>query len=198
MDLFKQSNNLLPFDGEVINHGILLNKKYSSSLMTTLVQSIPWQRDELIIYGKTIISKREAAWIGDNQLNYTYSGVTKTPSEWTPELLELKTSIESKCGSKFNSCLLNLYHDGSEGMSWHSDNEKELGEQPIIASLSLGAIRKFYFRHKLTKTKVETLLESGSLLVMQGKTQEFWQHSVPKMRAVKSPRINLTFRNIQI
>ncbi|MEZ4804662.1 MAG: alpha-ketoglutarate-dependent dioxygenase AlkB [Bacteroidia bacterium] len=198
MDLFNNSPNLLPFDGEVYNFGILLDHKTSSNLFLKLMDTIPWQRDELVVYGKTIISKREAAWIGDKQLNYTYSGVTKRPSEWTSELLELKNKIEQICGTRFNSCLLNLYHDGAEGMSWHSDNEKELGEQPIIASLSIGATRKFYFRHKTSKTKVELILESGHLLVMQGKTQKFWQHSVPKMLAIKSPRINLTFRNIQI
>ena len=116
--------------------------------------------------------------------------------KWTPELLSLKEIIELKTGEKFNSCLLNLYHNGNEGMGWHSDNEKELGEHPVIASLSLGAARKFLLKHNQTKQKIAIILESGSLLLMKGETQEKWIHSLPKTKIIQKPRINLTFRFI--
>ncbi len=148
------------------------------------------------MYGKRYITKRKTAWYGDAAFEYSYSNTTKTALPWTPELLEIKNSVEKLTGHSFNSCLLNFYHNGNEGMSWHSDDEPELGENPIIASLSFGAPRKFSFKHKITKETVSVLLEHGSLLVMKGATQAHWLHAIPKSTKVKTPRINLTFRTI--
>ena len=147
-------------------------------------------------YGKRIITARRVAWYGDADYSYTYSGTTKTALAWTRELQALKYLIEGKTGTVFNSCLLNLYDDGSQGMAWHSDDEKSRGKNTTIASLSLGAERKFSLRHKRTVESVSIQLEDGSLMVMKGTTQTFWQHSVPKSAKITTPRINLTFRTI--
>ena len=136
------------------------------------------------------------AWLGDARYFYTYSGMTKQATPWTPLLLELKSRIETITKNVFNSCLLNLYHDGSEGMAWHSDDEKSLGRNTTIASISFGAERKFSFKHKITKKTKSLVLEHGSLLVMKGETQRFWQHSLLKSIQVQAPRVNLTFRTI--
>jgi len=136
------------------------------------------------------------AWYGDAGFSYTYSNTTKQALPWTKELLELKGIVEKLSGSSFNSCLLNLYHNGEEGMTWHSDDEKCLGKNTVIASLSLGAARKFALKHKQDKQTVTIMLESGSLLVMKGVTQSNWLHSLPKTQKVTKPRVNLTFRKM--
>lgn len=161
-----------------------------------LLTDIAWQHDEAIIFGKKIITKRKVAWYGDEQYSYTYSKVTKTALPWTTELLELKALAEKESGESYNSCLLNLYHDGDEGMAWHSDGEKDLQKNGAIASISLGAERKFAFKHKETGEKVEIQLEHGSLLVMKDQTQQHWLHRLPPSKKIKSLRINLTFRTI--
>ena len=198
MDLFgfDQQLNILPFDGEVYYFGKVINDVEASELFCDLLKNINWEHDELVIYGKHIITKRKTAWYGDDELKYSYSNTTKTALPWVPVLTKLKELIEEKSQSTFNSCLLNLYHAGDEGMAWHSDDEKELGDQPTIASLNLGAERKFSFKHKKTKESISLTLESGSLLLMKGVTQSHWQHSLPKTTQVKGPRINLTFRTI--
>lgn len=198
MDLFSTDAiaNLLPYDGEVLYYGHIVNEADAAKYYSILLDSIPWQHDEAIIYGKRIITKRKVAWYGDNNYDYTYSRTTKTALPWTKELLELKKITEAACGTQFNSCLLNLYHDGNEGMAWHSDDEKALGKNTVIASLSFGAVRKFSFKHKATGEKIETILDSGSLLVMKGTTQTNWLHMLPKSTKIKHPRINLTFRTI--
>ncbi len=127
-------------------------------------------------FGKLVQTKRKVAWYGDSDYLYTYSGTTKRALPWTPELLGTETDRRKKSGTRFNSCLLNLYHDGSEGMAWHSDDETALGKNTVIASLSLGAERKFSFKHKITKETVSLLLQHGSPLTMQGSTQTYWQH----------------------
>ena len=132
--------------------------------------------------------------MGDAGFTYSYSGTSKTASSWTPPLLRIRERVETCCGHEFNSCLLNLYHDGSEGMGWHSDDEKTLGRNPVIASVSFGAERPFRFKHRVTKEVVPLILESGSLLVMKGETQHHWVHALPKTKKITSPRINLTFR----
>lgn len=162
-----------------------------------LMDKINWKNDEVNLFGKQIITKRKVAWYGDYNYSYTYSNTIRTAEVWTPELITLKHLVEEKAGEKFNSCLLNLYHDGNEGMSWHSDDEKELKKHGAIASLSFGADRKFAFKHKITKESVSVLLEKGSLLVMKGTTQENWLHAIPKTTKVKTPRINLTFRQMR-
>lgn len=198
MDLFTSNplQNILPFDGEVINYGLILNNDECHYYFKKFLNSDFWKHDELILFGKQIITKRKVAWFGDKNIEYSYSNTKKVGLAWTPEILELKQLVELKTGERFNSCLLNLYQDGNKGMAWHSDNEKELGVNPVIASLSFGATRKFSLKHKLKKQKVNVLLQTGNLLVMKGETQHKWIHSLPKTKKVQTPRINLTFRNI--
>lgn len=196
MDLFAPgpAANLLPCDGVVNYHGFILSASDAESLYQTLLAEIPWSHDELVLFGKRIVTAREVAWFGDAGLCYTYSGSTKRPHPWLPGLLELKRLVEDRCASRFNSCLANLYHDGGEGMGWHSDDEKSIVRDSAIASLSLGAEREFRLKHKTTGRQVSIMLESGSLLVMRGSTQRHWLHSVPKRRKITTPRVNLTFR----
>ncbi|MEP6614013.1 MAG: alpha-ketoglutarate-dependent dioxygenase AlkB [Mucilaginibacter sp.] len=198
MDLFStyQTENLLPFDGTVIYHGKIIKTDAAVNYHNVLMDTIQWKNDEAVIFGKHIITKRKAAWYGDEGYLYTYSNTTKQALAWTPELLELKQMVEAITGTTFNSCLLNLYHNGDEGMAWHSDDESSLGKNTTIASLSFGAERKFNLKHKKGKQAVSILLESGSLLVMKDATQTNWLHSLPKSKRVIRPRINLTFRTI--
>ncbi len=163
-----------------------------------LLNTIEWKNDEAVIFGKHIITKRKVAWYGDDFYSYTYSNTTKTALLWTPELLELKQLVEAKTGSTYNSCLLNLYHDGSEGMAWHSDDEKMLNRNGSIASLSFGAERKFAFKHKQDQQMVSLVLEHGSLLEMKDETQTHWMHRLPPTTLVKRPRVNLTFRQMLV
>lgn len=200
MDLFNpepQPNlNLLPFDGIVQYYGKVMNHSTANAYLNTLLESIEWKNDEAIIYGKHIITKRKVAWYGDRNFSYTYSNTTKQALIWTKELIELKMLTEKLSGERFNSCLLNLYHNGEEGMAWHSDDEKAIGLNTSIASLSFGAERKFSLKHKVSKETVSQILENGSLLVMKDTTQTHWLHSLPKTKKVSAPRVNLTFRTI--
>jgi len=198
MDLFStgQTENLLPFDGTVIYHGKILKPGAAANYHNVLMDTIQWKNDEAVIFGKHIITKRKAAWYGDEGYLYTYSNTTKKALAWTSELLELKEMVEAITGTTFNSCLLNLYHNGDEGMAWHSDDESSLGKNTTIASLSFGAERKFSLKHKKGKETVSVILESGSLLVMKDTTQTNWLHSLPKSKKLTRPRINLTFRTI--
>ncbi|RXK81945.1 alpha-ketoglutarate-dependent dioxygenase AlkB family protein [Filimonas effusa] len=200
MDLFSDirdtSANLLPQDGIVNYYGKILLPAEADSYYSILLSSIEWRNDEAIIFGKKIITKRKVAWYGDRDYEYTYSNITKRALPWTKELLDLKNRIEGATGEQFNSCLLNLYHNGEEGMAWHSDAEKDLKKDGAIGSLSLGAQRKFCFKHKAGAQVVSVALEHGSLLVMKGATQTYWLHRLPPSKAVTRPRINLTFRTI--
>ncbi|WP_367897857.1 alpha-ketoglutarate-dependent dioxygenase AlkB [Leptospira sp. WS58.C1] len=198
MNLFREEadRNLLPYEGFVRYFGPVLAKSSADSYLDVLLKDIPWKNDEAIIFGKHIITKRMVAWYGDADYQYTYSNTTKKALPWTKWLSDLKTLTEEITGTKFNSCLLNLYNNGQEGMAWHSDDEKALGKNSTIASLSFGAERKFYFKHKSTKEQISLLLEHGSLLIMKGETQEFWLHSLPKTKSIQQPRINLTFRTM--
>ena len=202
MDLFNNEIhsliNLLPKDGFVVYYKNLLTSQEASRYFDCLLNTIEWKNDQATIYGKLIITKRKVAWYGDTDFEYTYSKTTKRALPWTKELLELKQMIEDKTGEKFNSCLLNLYHNGDEGMSWHSDAEKELKKNGAIGSLSLGAERKFSFKHKETKETISLILENGSLLVMKGSTQTNWLHRLPPTKLISTPRINLTFRSIDL
>ena len=199
MDLFNTeiTDNRLPFDGEVYYYGSIMSIKKAQDYYEKLLQYINWENDKAIIFGKLIITKRKVAWYGDKPFDYTYSKTTKSALPWNKELLELKELVEHKTGETFNSCLLNLYHSGEEGMAWHSDGEKDLKKNGAIASLSFGAERKFSFKHKVTKQNVSLQLEKGSLLVMIGETQTNWLHRLPPTKKVKIPRINLTFRTIE-
>lgn len=200
MDLFNNTENpnILPFDGEVIYYGHVMSIEKAQYYLEQLLQNIQWENDKAIILGKLIMTKRKIAWYGNKRFKYTYSKTTKSALPWTKELLELKEIVEHKTGETFNSCLLNLYHNGDEGMAWHSDGEKDLKKNGAIGSLSFGAERKFSFKHKATKQTVSIPLEKGSLLVMKGETQTNWLHRLPPTKKVKSPRINLTFRTIDI
>ncbi|MBU8882642.1 alpha-ketoglutarate-dependent dioxygenase AlkB [Kaistella sp. DKR-2] len=201
MDLFGNladaDANLLPRDGTVSYYGKILNHTEADDFYRRLMENIEWKNDEAVIFGKKIITKRKVAWYGDESFEYTYSKSTKKAIPWTEELLQLKKLTEELTGEKFNSCLLNLYHSGEEGMAYHSDGEKDLKKNGAIASLSFGAERKFSFKHKFTKEKVELILEHGSLLVMKDQTQSFWLHRLPPTKKITSPRINLTFRTIE-
>ena len=200
MELFENiadpHQNLLPQDGTVNYYGKILDEEKANQFYLKLLNEIEWRNDEAIIFGKKIITKRKVAWYGDENFEYTYSNSTKNALPWTKKLLELKKLTEEKTGEKFNSCLLNLYHDGSEGMAYHSDGERDLKKNGAIASLSFGAERKFSFKHKTTREKVELVLANGSLLVMKDQTQTFWMHRLPPTKKIFTPRINLTFRMI--
>ena len=198
MDLFNPGPvvNLLPYDGAADYYGKVFTAKEALSYLDCLQNAIEWRNDEIIMFGKQIQTKRQVAWYGDDAYAYTYSKTTKQALAWTDELRVLKGKAEEVSGASYNSCLLNLYHGGDEGMSWHSDNEKELEKDGAIASFSFGAERKFQFKHKGTGKVIEVLLESGSLLVMRGPCQTYWLHALPKTKKVMRPRINLTFRTI--
>ncbi|HEY4112307.1 alpha-ketoglutarate-dependent dioxygenase AlkB family protein [Puia sp.] len=196
-DLFTTTDtvvNLLPFDGHADYYGTVIGAAEAGSYMDRMMDGIEWRHDEAVIFGRHIITKRKVAWYGDSDYGYKYSGVVRQALPWTAELLALKLLTEGLTGVRFNSCLLNLYHDGEEGMAWHSDDEKDLAPGGAIASLSFGVERRFLFRHKRTRQLVEVTLAAGSLLVMKGATQDRWLHSLPKMKRVSRPRVNLTFR----
>lgn len=192
------SDNLLPYDGTVLYFPSLVAPADRSAWFESLLKNVQWKHDEVTIFGKKHITKRQVAWYGEDDFEYRYSNSSRSALPWTPQLLSLKKVVEDATNTSFNSCLLNLYNDGAEGMGYHSDDEKELGKNPVIASVSLGAERKFFLRHRETKLRVDVLLEDGSLLLMKDQTQHHWVHSLPKTSKVKSPRINLTFRQFQI
>ena len=200
MHLFshEQNNltNLLPVDGIVNYYGKIFSTTEASNYLAALLQNIQWKNDESFIYGKLIITKRKAAWYANDNFEYKYSGITKKALPFTEELLAIKKIVEQKTGEQYNSCLLNLYHNGNEGMGWHSDAEKELKKHGAIASISFGAERKFLFRHKQTKETIEVQLENGSLLLMKGETQTHWLHRLPATKKIFTSRINLTFRTV--
>ncbi len=200
MDLFgnisDSAANILPKDGTVHYWGKVFSLAESNRYLNSLLEHVAWKNDEAWIMGKLIITKRKVAWYGDTEFEYTYSNRTKKALPWTKELLALKTEIELKTGEQFNSCLLNLYHTGEEGMAWHSDGEKDLKKDGAIGSLSFGAERKFSFKHKSTGETVSLMLEHGSLLVMKGTTQSHWLHRLPPTKKTLKPRVNLTFRTI--
>lgn len=197
MGLFDDSSvNLLPHGGTVNYYGTVLSLADANRYLQALLQTIEWKNDEAIIMGKHIVTARKVAWYGDRAFQYTYSKTTKTALPWTAELIELKQLAETLTGATYNSCLLNLYHNGNEGMAWHSDDEKALVKNGSIASFSFGAERKFSFKNKTTKEAVSVVLEHGSLLVMKDATQTNWLHRLPPTTKISAPRVNLTFRTI--
>lgn len=201
MDLFStlldQPINLLPYDGEVNYFGEIMSPNENQFYFEHLLNNINWQHDQAMVFGKLIETKRKVAWQADECFSYTYSNVTKTAQPFSAQLLNLKALVEQHTGETYNSCLLNLYHSGEEGMAWHSDGEKDLKEQGAIASLSFGVTRKFAFKHKQSKEVIDLPLKAGSLLVMKGATQQYWLHRLPPTKRVSEPRINLTFRTIE-
>jgi alkylated DNA repair dioxygenase AlkB len=191
------NTNLLPKDGEVIYFGVVFQQEEIESLFSKLQNEIEWKHDQALIYGKLITTKRKVAWYANKEFSYTYSKVTKTALLFPQWLIELKEKVENLTQVKYNSCLLNFYSDGGEGMTYHSDAEKELKKNGSIASLSFGAERNFVFKHKTSGEKVSVFLESGSLLEMKGETQTHWLHALPTTKKVNKLRINLTFRQME-
>lgn len=173
-----------------------LTAEQSNHCYLTLLETLKWRQDSIKLYGKTVKIPRLQAWYGDPCASYRYSGIQLQPLPWTSALWEIKQRCESVCETGFNSVLANYYRDGQDSMGWHSDDEPELGEQPIIASLSVGQTREFDFRHKLSGEKYRISLPPGSLLIMSGPTQRFWQHGITKRKTNLQGRINLTFRTI--
>lgn len=186
--------SLLPYDGLVTYHESMMPPARSTEYFDTLLRTVPWTADEVVMFGKKITTKRKMTWMADDGLPYTYSKTTKHPQPWSREMLALKKIVEDFSGEQFNACLLNLYHDGTEGMGWHSDNERSITANSCIASVSLGSDRDFSFKHKLTGEIISLTLGHGSLLLMKGETQERWRHALIRTKKIVTPRINLTFR----
>lgn len=191
------NNNILPFNGEVFSYPAFFTKAESDMYLQTLLSEIEWKQEPIKIFGKTVMQPRLTAWYGDGDKTYTYSGITMQPRNWSPVLKTIKEKIETVSPVKFTSALLNLYRNGLDSMGWHRDNEKELGRNPVIASVSFGGTRTFKLRNYHNKTIVKSIeLTHGSLLLMQGETQHYWEHQIPKTSAPVKERINITFRVI--
>ncbi|MGI0499714.1 alpha-ketoglutarate-dependent dioxygenase AlkB family protein [Limnospira platensis CENA597] len=189
---------IIDTDGLVILYGNFLTLTESDRLFWELYKSLNWRQEEIKIFGKIRPIPRLTAWYADAGKSYTYSGIKHHAQPWNPTLKSIKSQVEDIAEVTFNSVLINLYRDGKDSMSWHSDDEPELGKNPIIASVSLGGTRRFSGKHKIHKNRKFNIdLTSGSLLLMKGETQHFWQHQIPKTSQVVEPRINLTFRMVK-
>lgn len=186
--------NQLPYDGELYHYGQIFDAAAADGFFQRLLNEIAWQHDEVVVSGKHVVTARKIAWYGECEYEYTYSGISRRARLWTPLLREIQQRVEAHTGCRYNSCLLNLYHDGSEGLGWHSDDEKTLAFQHSIASLSLGATRTFAVKHKRSRLRLDFPLAHGELLAMRGSMQQHWVHSVPATKKVQQARINLTFR----
>jgi len=184
-------------NGEYLHIINFFDKPSSDNYLKVLLDSIDWKQEKMNMYGKELLFPRLTAWYGDNDKPYSFSGITLQPQQWTKELLEIKRNVETKVDASFNSVLLNRYRNGNDSISWHTDAEKELGKNPIIASVNFGATREFQLKHIHTKEKLSIELSHGSLLIMLGELQHFWQHQIPKTKKPVSERINLTFRVIK-
>ncbi len=194
--LYNTGNNLAPFDGELYLFKKFYCAQKSDQLFAAFETGLAWQEEDIFIFGHWHKVPRLMCWYGDPDAYYHYSGVDHQPRPWTPELQLVRAEVEKQCRCAFNSVLANLYRDGRDSMGCHADDEKELGLNPVIASLSLGDERLFKLRHKKRKETLDIILDHGDLLVMAGALQRHWLHSVPKTRNFKKPRINLTFRKI--
>lgn len=184
-------------DAKVTFYQNFFDSRKSDEIFQILLSEINWRQDRMKLYGKEIDLPRKTAWYGDRNKSYTFSGIHLNPEPWTSTLLQIKKHIEEIAEVEFNSVLLNLYRHGNDGISWHTDAEPELGENPVIGSVSFGGTRRFMFRHRQDQTlKTEVELTHGSFLLMAGETQHFWQHQIPKTSRQVEPRINLTFRSI--
>lgn len=193
-----QKEVLIKTDGEVILYPFLFSSTESDQLFLDLNDSVKWKQDIIHLFGKTMPLPRLTAWYGDEGKSYTYSGIEQHPEPWNPTLTSIKSKVEEISEVTFNSVLINLYRNGKDSVSWHSDDEPELGKNPIIASVSFGATRRFSLKHKTSKKdKIDLDLPNGSLLLMKGETQHYWQHQIPKNYKLLDRRINLTFRVIK-
>ncbi|WP_425237916.1 alpha-ketoglutarate-dependent dioxygenase AlkB family protein [Ulvibacterium sp.] len=196
--LFQENVRLNLPDSEMVYYPCFLEKNEADTYFELLKKTVPWQQDTIKVFGKEYLQPRLTALYASNERTYSYSNITMRPLPFTGELLEIKKKIEIHTRAKFTTCLLNLYRDGKDSNGWHSDDEKELGTNPVIASLTLGQERFFHLKHKKDKTlRQKILLEHGSLLVMGGKTQNHWLHQIPKTARPIGKRINLTFRVIK-
>lgn len=190
-------NNFLPYDGEVYYFPAFYKLANSKDYFQQIQSTSKFRQDKITMFGKTMEQPRLVAWHGDQGVKYIYSKIELIAPGWTPVLEKIKKDLKQKFSLDFNSVLVNLYRDGEDYMSYHADNEKELGPAPIIASVSFGASRDFLFKHNVTKEVVTIPLGEGDLLIIKGKTQDFWKHSLPKRKKVNASRINLTFRLIK-
>lgn len=184
-------------NGEYIYYPNFIDSPTAYYYLEAFKNNIEWKQESMNMYGKQVLFPRLTAWYGENDKPYSFSGIKLNPNAWSNELIEIKKIIEPECKVEFNSVLLNLYRDGNDSISWHTDAEKELGKNPIIASVNFGVERKFQIRHNETQETHTILLKHGSLLIMKGELQHFWKHQVPKQKAVLKERINLTFRVIK-
>jgi len=202
MDLFSNNdtNTAIPLTmagADVIYHPNLLSTDEGNELLQKLMNTVTWRQDQITVYGKTHPQPRLTALFANNDIPYSYSNIKMQPKPFTKELFALKEKVKQYTNTKFTTCLLNYYRDGQDSNGWHADDEKELGKNPVIASISLGTDRWFHFKHRTDKNlKYKILLQHGSLLLMQGKTQENWLHQIPKSKKINTPRINITFRTI--
>jgi len=175
-----------------------LNTEKANFLFEKLLKEVSYQQQNIKLFGKEIPQPRLTAFFAEIGISYTYSGLQLKPETFSSEILDLKQQTEELSGFEFNTCLANLYRDGNDSMGWHADDEQVLGKNPVIASISLGGVRSFQFKHKTNKNLKEKIeLQHGSLLIMKGSMQHFWKHQLPKTKKEVSPRINLTFRKIQ-
>lgn len=191
-------SNRINYDGELYLYSSFLSSSEASHYFSLLLSALAWKEETIKIYGKQVKVPRLVCWYGDVDAHYRYSGIDHEPLPWTQELAELRDKISTYTGYDFNSVLANLYRNQNDSMGWHSDKEKELGEKPTIASLSLGETRLFKLQHKKTKEIIDVELQSGDLLMMEGNIQQYWRHSLPKSKIKLSARINLTFRRINV
>ena len=199
-DIFNTNNHQNEYvnilNGKYLYFSSFFEQKESNSFLRSLMKEIIWKQEKMNIYGKSVKFPRLTAWYGDETRSYKFSGITLYPNKWTPLIINIKEKVESQIGTKFNSVLLNLYRNGSDSISWHSDAEPELGKNPLIASVSFGEKRLFQLKHNISKEKKEIELLNGSLLVMKGELQHYWKHQVPKLKSCNQARVNLTFRVI--
>jgi alkylated DNA repair dioxygenase AlkB len=184
-------------DAEVVLHRLVFSYAEQNKLFQSLLKNVLWKQHVVTVYGRSINAPRLSAWYGDPGAVYRYSGLCLTPMPWTSTLLKIKPIVENLAAARFNSALLNLYRDGRDSVGWHSDAEPELGRHPVIASVSLGAERRFTLQHKKTHRQISVDLEPGSVLLMSGPTQHYWRHQLPKTRRAVAARINITFRIIR-
>ena len=194
--MLKNPLQIIEQDGIALYHEKVISDEQIKPLYDELLNEINWENERVVMFGKEIITKRKVAFYSDESIVYTYAGKTKIGLPWKDPLIILKNIVESLTKQTYNACLLNLYHNGDEAMGWHSDNEKEIIANSTIASLSIGASRKFSFKHKVTKETISIQLENGSLLEMKGTIQSHWLHALPKSKKITESRINLTFRQM--
>ncbi|MFC4818045.1 alpha-ketoglutarate-dependent dioxygenase AlkB family protein [Flavobacterium sp. GCM10023249] len=184
-------------DAEIEYFPLFLDRSVANDLFQKVLQETPWQQDDIIVFGKTHPQPRLTCLYGNEGKPYGYSNIVMQPHQWTPTMMYIKEEVEKNAHVNFTTVLANYYRDGQDSNGWHADNEKELGRNPIIASVSFGTERTFQLKHNTKEIKQNIVLQHGSLLIMKGSTQHFWKHQIPKTKKEIGPRINLTFRIIK-